>query len=316
MKTSKWLSFVYLGGVLWLSGCSATNGIFGGTGGSAPPGTPPASSTVDVRGTIDENNTQARTLTIATDSSYQGNLRSAGRKVLAYNSATVVQYQGQTYHAEDLERGDRIEARAESDGNTLWARNVTVLSSVSGDISGNPDLRDFEATVRSVNASNRTIDLVPASGSGRVVTVGYDSGTRVDYQGRAFRPQDLESGDQVRVTTHGSADRVIADRVSVLRNVGQNGGGSPQAQLHGTIRYVDTNSRTIALDNVSGAQSFNPDANGRGATINYDSGTVVEYRGQRYGIANLEAGDVVDIDIVNDAGNRRLARRIVVASAS
>ena len=314
MKTSKWLSFVYLGGVLWLSGCSATNGIFGGSGGSTSPGTPPASSMVDVRGTIDENNTQAQTLTIASDSSYQGNLRSAERKVLSYNSATVVQYQGQTYHAEDLERGDRIEARAESDGNTLWARNVTVLSSVSGDTRGNPDLRDFEATVRSVNASNRTIDLTPASGSGRIYTVGYDSGTRVDYQGRAFRPEDLESGDQVRVTTHGSADRFVADRVTVLRSVGQNGGGLPQARMHGTIRYVDTNARTIALDNVSGAQGFNPDANGRGTTINYDSGTVVEYRGQRYGIANLEAGDVVDVDVVNDTGNRRLARRIVVTS--
>jgi hypothetical protein len=269
---------------------------------------------VDVRGTIDENNTQARTLTIATDSSTQGNLRSAERNVLSYNSATVVQYQGQTYHAEDLERGDRIEARAESDGKTLWARNVTVLSSVSGGTSVNPDLRDFEATVRSVNASNRTMDLAPARGNGRVVTVGYDSGTRVDYQGRAFRPEDLERGDQVRVTTHGPADRAVADRVTVVRNVGQNGGASPGAYVHGTIRYVDTNARTIALDNVSGAQGFNADANGGGATINYDSSTVVEYRGQRYGIANLEAGDVVDIDIVNDAGNRRLARRIVVTS--
>jgi hypothetical protein len=296
---------------MWLAGCGGMNGILGGgNGGSTPP---PASSTVDVRGTIEAIDPRAHTLTVSTDAASQSNLRSAERKVLSYNSATVVQYQGQTYHAEDLERGDRIAARAESDGNVLWARNITVLSSVSGNAPTALDLRDFDATVRSVNTANRTIELAPARGDGRPVTVAYDSATRVDYQGRSFKAEDLENGDQVRVTTRGSGDRIVADRLTVTRNVSETTGATAPGQLHGTVRQIDTSARTIALDGISWAQGFNPNVNANAATIVYDAGTVVEYRGRRYGIANLEPGDVVDIELASD---RRLARRIVVSNPS
>jgi len=48
--------------------------------------------------------------------------------------------------------------------------------------------------------------------------------------------------------------------------------------------------------------------------LTYDSSTVVEYQGQRYGIENLERGDVVSVD-VSQIGTGYLAKRITVAQA-
>jgi hypothetical protein len=144
--------------------------------------------------------------------------------------------------------------------------------------------------------------------------VAYDNATRVEYEGRSYRPEDLEAGDQIHVTTRNSTDRIVADRVVVARNISRNGAPAPQqAQLHGTVRSVDTNARTIILDGVSWAQGFNPGTNGQTTRVGYDSTTIVEYRGRRYGIANLEPGDVVDVDVADTSGNRPIARRISVA---
>ena len=181
-------------------------------------------SMVDVRGTIAEVNPQSRTLTVTPDSGTQNNLRNGERTVFSYNSATVVQYQGQTYQAEDLEVGDRVAARGERQGDVLWARNIDVVASVSGNPSNNRgDLRDFDATVRSVNAGNRTLEVVPFGRDGRPIVIAYDNGTRVEYEGRSYRPEDLEGGDQIHVTTHNNGDRIVAERVVVSRNVSGNG---------------------------------------------------------------------------------------------
>jgi len=315
MKTFKWPVLVVLTALLSIAGCSSVQGILGGNDGSSSPGgTPAPAGMVDVRGTIAEVNPQSRTLTVTPDSGTQNNLRNGERTVLSYNSATVVQYQGQTYQAEDLEVGDRVAARGERQGDVLWARNIDVVASVSGNPSNNRgDLRDFDATVRSVNAGNRTLEVVPFGRDSRPIMIAYDNGTRVEYEGRSYRPEDLEGGDQIHVTTHNNGDRIVAERVVVSRNVSGNGAPASQAQLHGTVRYIDANARTITLDGVSWAQGFNPGTTGPTTLVGYDSSTIVEYRGRRYSIANLEPGDVVDVDVTEASGKRQIARRISVA---
>jgi hypothetical protein len=59
-------------------------------------------------------------------------------------------------------------------------------------------------------------------------------------------------------------------------------------------------------------QGFDANKNGGSTAIAYDASTIVEYQGQRYGVWNLERGDVVNID-VSQIGNGYLARRITVA---
>jgi hypothetical protein len=312
MKLSKWPALVYLTALLSIAGCSSVQGILGGKDGSSSPG---GGNIVDVRGTIAEVNPQSRTLTVTPDSSNQSNLRNSDqRTVFSYNSATVVQYQGQSYQVEDLEVGDRVAARGERQGDVLWARNIDVVASVSGNPSNQRvDLRDFDATVRSVNAGNRTLEVVPFGRDGRPLVIAYDNGTRVEYEGRSYRPEDLEGGDQIHVTTRNNGDRIVAERVVVARNISGNGTPASAAQLHGTVRYIDANARTITLDGVSWAQGFNPGTTGPTTLVAYDSSTIVEYRGRRYSIANLEAGDIVDVDVAAGSGNRQIARRISVA---
>jgi hypothetical protein len=61
-------------------------------------------------------------------------------------------------------------------------------------------------------------------------------------------------------------------------------------------------------------QGFDATKNGGSTTIAYDASTIVEYQGQRYGIGNLERGDVVNIDVSQNSSGY-LAKRISVAQA-
>jgi hypothetical protein len=163
MKIRKWTALACLASLMAVAGCNSMQGILGGDNKSpSPGGTSAPGNVVEVRGTIAEVNAQSHTITVAGDSLNQNNLRNGQRTVLSYNSATVVQYQGQTYQAEDLEVGDRVTARGEQQGDIVWARNIDVVASVSGNPgNNNVYLRDFDGTVRSVNAGNRTLEVVP-----------------------------------------------------------------------------------------------------------------------------------------------------------
>jgi hypothetical protein len=295
------------------AGCET---LFGDDDNGAPAPAPGPSA--DVRGTVESVDTQARTLTVATDTSYRSNLRNEARTVLGYDGSTVVEYQGRQHRPEDLEAGDRIEASTERVGDRLMARRVVVVSDVSGgDGVGSPtaDLRDFDATVRWVDTTNRTIELEPRGG-GNAVIAGYDSRTTVEYGGRSHRPEDLERGDDVRVTTRQSSGRIMAESIVVTRDTSGTAGAPGPGQLRGTVRSVDTAGRAIELEGVSWAQGFDAGAGGSTTIVTYDTNTIVEYQGQRYGVSHLERGDLVDVEVSGDGGSRPLARRIIVARSA
>jgi hypothetical protein len=239
-------------------------------------------------------------------------LRNTNRVVLSYDGATTVTYNGRQYSPPDLETGDRIEARIERDGDRLWARSINVIAAESGAV--NP--RDYDATVLSVDVRNRTVQLAPTGSRTNPVVVEYDSATRVGYQGRAYRPEDLERGDEVHVTTRVLNGRTVADAIAVTRSVSGDARSPGAGQVRGTVRRIDTAARTIELGGASWTQRFNPTPGGNSIVVGYDAGTVVEYQGRRYGIANLEPGDVVDMDVADRDSPRPIARRIVVGKAS
>ncbi len=302
-------------------------GLLGGAGGSTTPSPSPApTSTAAVSGTVQSVDAQAHTLTVGAGAGKQMNLRSNERTVLTYDDSTVVEYQGQkSYNPQDLEVGDQIEAQVERSGNRLLARNIKVVSSVS-DSSGTNSAAptDWDATVRSVNSGDRTIELVQSGREQYPVRVHYDANTRVEFQGRSYNPEDLERDDGVHVRTHSSGSQLIADQIVVTRNANGSTGAAGQRQLRGTIREINTAARSIELDSVAlgqvqgqvagQGQGFDTTKNGSSTTIAYDASTIVEYQGQRYGVGNLERGDVVSID-VSQIGNGYLARRITVAQA-
>ena len=303
--------------LLAVAGCS----LFGGGGGSATPSpsSTPTSATA-VSGTVQAVDTQAHTLTVGSGTRNQTNLRNSDQRVLAYDNSTVVEYQGQkAYNPQDLEVGDQIEAQVQRSGDRLLARNIKVVNSVSGSNGTNTGAATtWAATVRSVNSANRAIELVQSGREQYPVTVSYDASTRVEFQGRSYKPEDLEPGDTVQVRTRGSGNQVIADQIVVTRNVNGSVGASGQQQLRGTIGNINTATGVIQLDSVAfeqgQAQAFDATKNGSSTSISYDASTIVEYQGQRYNIGNLERGDVVNVD-VSRIGNGYLAKRISVAQA-
>jgi hypothetical protein len=112
---------------------------------------------------------------------------------------------------------------------------------------------------------------------------------------------------------------MIVDQIIVTRNTSGSIGAAGQQQLRGTIGNINTAARLIELDSVAFEQGqvqqrFDAAKSGSSTTIAYDASTIVEYQGQRYGVGNLERGDVVSID-VSQIGNGYLARRITVAQA-
>ena len=126
--------------------------------------------------------------------------------VFSYNESTVVRYQGQTFRPQDLERGDRIQASVERNGNRLFAQGIEVLYDVSrgtgslgydprrdgprgsdsrGDDPGRYDPRDDDSrdddlatdlrgTVRSIDPRSRTLEIERSGYGSR----GFSSGTR------------------------------------------------------------------------------------------------------------------------------------------
>jgi hypothetical protein len=205
-----------------------------------------------------------------------------------------------------------------------------------------PDRIDnVRGTVESVNTRDRTI-LVDREGSGSnsnlrngsnsygdQVVLSYDDRTTVAFQGRNFRPEDLERGDRIlaEVTSSSSlanSDRMLVDEIQVLYDasggVGDNGNGGYDDQavtrnLRGTVRYIDTRDRTVEIDTSSsrGFSSGSTGSTGRTGVVvvHYDTATVVEFEGRRYQPENLERGDEVEID-VRDTGGRLMAEEIQV----
>lgn len=91
--------------------------------------------------------------------------------------------------------------------------------------SGSADQRsDVRGTVVEVDTRNRLIQLDVATINNlrderRGSVIYYDGDTVVEYQGRTYRPEDLERGDEISVVGSNVSGRYVASRITVLRNV-------------------------------------------------------------------------------------------------
>lgn len=179
-----------------------------------------------------------------------------------------------------------------------------------GGSSNNGRVTELRGTVDYVDASAQWITLTNVSGNtssmlssagSNTVRVYYDQNTQVTYNGRAYRPIDLERGDQVTVRAEERNNTLIAQDMQVTHNAGgmtSGGRGSSTSpytsSIRGTVRYVDTNRRTIEVDRYGTSSVF----------VEFDSSTPVTYSGKNYRVADLERGDEVDIR-ARDLGNGR-----------
>jgi hypothetical protein len=189
-------------------------------------------------------------------------------------------------------------------------------SSGMGDILGggsgsNQQNYEIRGTVESVDMNSRSIYLTNVSGyntsmlsnggSGNTVRVYYDDRTPVEFNGQSYRPTDLERGDQVAVRVDESGNSLLAESMTVIRDVSSGSSsyptypsGSYESNIRGTVRYVDASRRTIEVDRGNGSATF----------VEFDTNTPVRFNNQTYNPVDLERGDEIDIR-VRDLGNGR-----------
>jgi hypothetical protein len=153
----------------------------------------------------------------------------------------------------------------------------------------------------------------------------YDDRTTVEYQGRTFEPQDLEPGDRVQADVTDTGDRLIAQNVQVLYDVSSGGyddrpdRSDPSdydrglSDLRGTVRTVNARDRTLEIEPSDSRYDSNGSYGRPGVLlVQYDSSTTVQFEGRRYEPANLERGDVVEIQARRDPDGQWHAQQIVV----
>lgn len=189
------------------------------------------------------------------------------------------------------------------------------LGDIFGGGSSGSTMAEIRGTVDSVDTSSRSVLLTNVAqtssslregnlGTGTSARVYYDDSTPVNYQGRTYRPEDLERGDQVAVQVDQSADRLHADSMTVLYNSSTGNSTSALTNVRGSVTYVDTSRRTIAIDRGA--------TYGGAVTVEYDSNTDVIYQGRTYTPAELERGDEIDVDVRDYGSGRLLAQDIKV----
>lgn len=184
-------------------------------------------------------------------------------------------------------------------------------SNATGEIRGTVDI--VETSSRSILLRNvDTGSMLSSGGSGSgAVRVYYDERTPVEYQGRTYRPENLEPGDEVAVRVSQSGNQLFAESMTVLRNAGGTTGTSTSptsGTVRGTIRYTDTSRRTIEIDRSGYNQTM---------TFEYDTRTPVTFSGRSYRPEDLERGDEIEIRYRDIGSGRSLAEEInVIRSVS
>ena len=306
--------------VLFLAACGSTGGglgdILGGGGNTS-------SNSYEIRGTVDSVDTSNRVIFLSNVSGYTSRLANGGSGSsvrVMYDNQTVVQFEGQQYKPENLERGDQVTVRvAEGTNNSLIADMVTVTHDSSGGMtsssggsgvfgSGSSMLR---GTVTYVDTSRGTIEVNRGFGSNAIVEFG--SNTPVYFNGRTYRVADLERGDEIEINVRDLGNnRFSASDITVTRSISGTTSGSTSSSnlstVRGTVTYVDTNRRTIELESATWSSRFQGSTSGNRVVISYDNNVSVLVNGQSNPVSGLERGDVIEVEVDNYNNTMRANR--------
>lgn len=213
------LGLLLASGVLLLAACVSPGGHGGHPGGygQAPGGYP--SWGHHVQGTVEGLDRTYGRILLVVDDPRSGR---AGRMEVRYDQRTRLFHQGREAAVEGLERGDVVRIDVAQSGRDLLARSVEVLRDVRdrGPGGGGIDAYDdTRGTVAFVDTRARLIGL-GGDGYGRDRQLRYDGRTTVEYQGRLYRPEDLDRGDQVRIQARRLGNgEWLAERIVVERSV-------------------------------------------------------------------------------------------------
>ena len=234
MKLQRISLLAALVAALVLTGCgsSGIGDILGGSTGTST-NDPYNQNINNVRGTVERVNTTERYIVVDAEET-TSNLRNGGDDeiVLYYDDRTTVEHQGKTYKPNDLEAGDRILADVDSNGSRLMAEEIQVLYDVTSNTTDDYDddrydndnnndtydtrTQELRGTVRYVDTRDQTLELEPSTGRSGLVVVHYDTSTIVEFEGRRYKPENLERGDRVEIEVRELNGRMIAEEILVV----------------------------------------------------------------------------------------------------
>src|SRR5207248_2348864 len=197
--------------LLVLAGC-------GSTGYPSGSNYPNGSYNNEIQGTVSYVDRNNGYIELTKASGYAPMLSSSGSGNtvrIYYDRNTTVQYNGRTYRAADLERGDQVSINVYN--NTAQSISVNRSISDNGTYGNNSsNYATVRGTVRYVDTSAHTIQLdqtnwvsgFNTNTNGTTMTVQYDpNNTNVDVSGRLNPVSGLERGDviDVQVSNAGSS---------------------------------------------------------------------------------------------------------------
>lgn len=217
------IGMVAVTSALLLAGCVTPGGYgtYPGGYGQPAPGYPSTHYGSLLQGTVEGIDPRYNRIMLAVDDPRSGRIQ---RMELRYDQRTRLLYQGREVAVEGLERGDVIRFDAVQTGGELYARQIEVVRNVrdgayGGDY-GSGYGTDLRGSVAFVDTRTRLIRL-DGAGYGNNLQLAYDSRTTVEYQGRSYRPENLQRGDIVRIQARRvGTNQWLAERIFVERSVG------------------------------------------------------------------------------------------------
>lgn len=205
--------------VMLLAGCVTPGGYGSGSGGYGQPAPGyPSQYGSRLQGTVDSVDPRYNRIFVVVTDQRTGR---AQRMEVRYDQRTRLVYQGREHPVSGLERGDVIRMDVAQSGQALWARSIEVVSNVRDGRYGAGYGNDLRGSIAYVDTRARLIRL-DGAGYGTDVQVAYDDRTTVEYQGRSYRPENLQRGDQVRIQARQVGNNQwLAERIIVERSVGR-----------------------------------------------------------------------------------------------
>jgi len=229
--------------LLLMAACGTSgNGIGDVFGNGGYPTT--SNAAYQIRGTVDSVDTRGQSIFLTNVSGYNTNLNTgrSGSLRVYYDNRTTLNYQGQNFRPDQLERGDEVTVRVDQSGNQLIAETMDVTYNTRGGMAsgsngtyGNPSssypsqqYSTIRGTVRNVDTRNQTIELentnwvsgFRTNNSSSRFVVRYDQNASVDYNGQMYPLTNLERGDVVDVQLQDlGSSNYVAQRLVLIRNV-------------------------------------------------------------------------------------------------
>ena len=233
--------------LLLLAACgSSGNGIGDIFGGGNP-----SNGSYQIRGTVDSVDARSQSVLLTNVTGYNTGLNTGNSSSVRvyYDNRTTLNYQGQSYRPDQLERGDEVTVNVNQSGNQLIAQTMDVTYNTRGGMASGssypnsnypnsnypnstyPNSSQYSTirgTIRNVDTTNQTIELentnwisgFRTNNSSSRFVVRYDPNASVDYNGQMYPLTNLERGDVVDVQLQDlGSSNYVAQRLVLVRNV-------------------------------------------------------------------------------------------------